>query len=197
MSPTDVILGSAASATTLVAMSRSVSIPTSCSSSVIGSEPMSSSRISRAARHLDLVRPGRAGRSAPSSELRASAKSFSHTPTQTQRAAVKRGNRGTLNTTAGERPPAITRVPGLRAQRRAAARRPRGSGDRGRAAGPARLSQRSSGRDESPDAAGDQPRLAAVDLVRVCRSSLPAVTSLRSKPARRKLTAALVAAEVG
>ena len=47
--PDDVAPGSAPSATTLVVMSRSVITPTSVSSSVMGSDPMSSSRISRAA----------------------------------------------------------------------------------------------------------------------------------------------------
>ena len=56
-SPTDVVFGSAASATTLVVMSRSVIIPISCSSSVIGSEPMCFSRISCAASTTDADAP--------------------------------------------------------------------------------------------------------------------------------------------
>jgi hypothetical protein len=50
----EVFVGSAASATTLIAMSRSVIIPTSSSSSVIGSEPMCPSRISCAASTTDV-----------------------------------------------------------------------------------------------------------------------------------------------
>src|SRR5215210_2807718 len=51
------MLGSAASATTLVVMSRSVVTPTSFSTSVIGSEQMCSSRISRAASTTDADAP--------------------------------------------------------------------------------------------------------------------------------------------
>jgi hypothetical protein len=53
----DVVSRFAASAATLVVMSRSVMTPTSCSSSVIGSEPMCSFRISLAASTTDAEAP--------------------------------------------------------------------------------------------------------------------------------------------